>query len=423
MKTQLAFAIVMTALAGTIQAADQQKPLEGDRYPTRSTEHSNRFDRLGPVEKASDVIGTEVRNYQNEKLGKVDELAVDLESGRIVNVIVSTGGFLGVGDTLVAVPPGALHGDKPNRVIHLDADKAKLKGAPKFDATKWDECCDSNRVSEVYRYYGQEPNFTGTREVRSTPTADRLNPTDRARDPARIDNRDSIAHSGESMRWDGRMGYIAKASKIMGLPVKNLAHEKLGKVENLMVDLGSGRIVMVILSSGGFLGLGNELSGVPPGALKYDADRSSLVLDVTKESLGRAPHFRNEQWPDWGQPVYTEGVYRAYRMEPYFSTNRTESDKTKANVRDRGSRALTPLDQGNGEGDVDMTSRIRKELLAQTGLSVNARNVKVITVNGRVTLRGEVNTTAEKTRVAEIARRLATDGNVDDQLEVKPSDQ
>ena len=80
-----------------------------------------------------------VKNNQDEKLGKVEDLAVDVESGRVVEVILSTGGFLGIGDTLTAVPPGALHHDVAQKVLHLDADKAKLQGAPKFDNSKWDE--------------------------------------------------------------------------------------------------------------------------------------------------------------------------------------------------------------------------------------------------------------------------------------------
>ena len=55
-------------------------------------------------------------------------------------------------------------------------------------------------------------------------------------------------------------------------------------------------------------------------------------------------------------------------------------------------------------------------------MSVNAHNVKIITANGRVTLRGAVNSEAEKRRIVEIASRLATSDNVDNQLEVKSSD-
>jgi len=93
----------------------------------------------------------------------------------------------------------------------------------------------------------------------------------------------------------------------MGTPVKNLQDEKLGKVENILVDLPSGRVVAVIVSSGGFLGMGDELSAVPPTALRFTTDRDTLQLDASKEMLSSAPHFKANEWPDLGQPSYADG--------------------------------------------------------------------------------------------------------------------
>jgi len=203
---------------------------------------------------------------------------------------------------------------------------------------------------------------------------------------------------------------------------------KLGKVGNMLLDLGSGRVVAVIVSSGGFLGLGDELGAMPPSAFRFSPDRDTLQLDASKEMLSSAPHFKANQWPDFDQPSYAEGVYRAYRVEPYFSTDvtrdrenarATEPDNTGRNVRDRDERTLTPLKQGNSKADVTTTAQIRKEIMAANNLSVNARNVKVITLDGRVTLRGPVKTAEEKRHIGEIAERIAHSGNVDNQLEVK----
>jgi sporulation protein YlmC with PRC-barrel domain len=354
----------------------------------RST-HAMRAERLGRAEKASDVIGMEVKNYQSEKLGKVDDLAVDLETGRIVQVILSTGGFLGIGDTQVAAPPGALHRDATDKVVHLNADKEKLKAAPKFEMSKWAACCESNHVAEAYRYYGEEPYFAAMYKA------------------------PSVTNSLTGL------GYVQKASKVMGLSVKNLQDEKLGKVENLVVDLSAGRILAVIVSSGGFLGMGDELSAVPPTTLRMNPDRDALQLDTTKEALSNAPHFKANQWPEVGSPSYADGVYRAYRVEPYFTTNViTEPDNTVRNVRDRSNRTLTPLDQGNSVADRDTSAQIRKEILAGKGMSVNARNVKIITIDGQVTLRGPVNTAEEKRFIGAIAEKIAKSENVDNQLEV-----
>ena len=77
------------------------------------------------------------------------------------------------------------------------------------------------------------------------------------------------------------------------------------------------------------------------------------------------------------------------------------------------------MDQGNSKADVSTTAQIRKEIIAGKNMSVNARNVKIITMDGRVTLRGPVKTAEEKRLIGEIADRIATAVNVDNQLEVK----
>ncbi len=395
-----------------------------------------RADRLNDAAKASDIIGMTVNNYQDEKLGKVDDLAVDVESGRIVQVILSTGGFIGLGDTLTAVPPGALHHDLAHRILHLDADKEKLKGAPKFETSKWAECCDCDHLSAVYGYYGEEPAFRfihkGDAVVDGLRNPDgQLNKVgqphpDAAPNIVSTRNadgtwaKDRLSRESQSMIPLSRLSHVQKASKLMGTTVKNLQDEKLGKVENLLVDLPSGRIVAVIVSSGGFLGLGDELSAVPPTALRFSTDREILQLDASKEMLSNSPHFMANQWPDFAQPSYAEGVYRAYHVEPYFTTNvTTEPDNTARNVRDRHDQTLTPLDQGTSKADVSTTAQIRKGIIAEKNMSVNARNVKIITNQGRVTLRGPVNTSEEKRLIGEIADRIARSENVDNQLEVK----
>ncbi len=96
----------------------------------------------------------------------------------------------------------------------------------------------------------------------------------------------------------------------------------------------------------------------------------------------------------------------------------TDADNTARNVRDRNDATLTPFDQGNSKADVDTTAQIRKGILASRDMSVNAKNVKIITNNGRVTLRGPVQSEEEKRLIGEIANRIAQSENVDNQLEV-----
>ncbi len=103
------------------------------------------------------------------------------------------------------------------------------------------------------------------------------------------------------------------------------------------------------------------------------------------------------------------------------STDRTsrtvEPDNTGVNVRDRDDSTKTSLDQNENQNDIDITAEIR-ERVVETELSVNAQNVKIITQDGKVTLRGPVQTEAEKQQIEETALAVAGKGNVDNQLEV-----
>ena len=101
------------------------------------------------------------------------------------------------------------------------------------------------------------------------------------------------------------------------------------------------------------------------------------------------------------------------------NTLNRDADNTGINARDRDTNNLTAGDQGNSSNDRDITQRIRRALTSDSTYSTTAKNVKIITVNGRVTLRGPVNSDAEKSGIEKLAKDNAGEGNVDDQLEVK----
>jgi hyperosmotically inducible protein len=94
-----------------------------------------------------------------------------------------------------------------------------------------------------------------------------------------------------------------------------------------------------------------------------------------------------------------------------------DADNTEINERDQIGSAKTPLDQNENQGDIDITVSIRKQL-TDSEMSVNAQNVKVITQDGNVTLRGPVTTADEKSRIETIARKVAGETNVVSQIEI-----
>ncbi len=98
---------------------------------------------------------------------------------------------------------------------------------------------------------------------------------------------------------------------------------------------------------------------------------------------------------------------------------KTKPDNTATNERDRSGETQTSGDQSNSPADLKITQAIRQALMKDSELSTTAKNIKVITANGHVTLRGPVKTEAEKTAIASLVKSIAGEANVDDQLEVK----
>ena len=86
------------------------------------------------------------------------------------------------------------------------------------------------------------------------------------------------------------------------------------------------------------------------------------------------------------------------------------ADNTARNERDRNDATLTPGDQGTSPADREITQKVRKALVDSTGYSATAKNVKIITINGKVTLRGPVMTDAEKMGIVTIAKGVAGEG-------------
>jgi sporulation protein YlmC with PRC-barrel domain len=102
---------------------------------------------------ASTLTGDEVVNAQGDNLGKIEDVMLDLDRGRIAYAVLSFGGFLGMGNKLFAVPWDALKVDHEHKRLRLDMPKEKLEAAPGFDKDNWPKHPDSNFMDSVYTYY------------------------------------------------------------------------------------------------------------------------------------------------------------------------------------------------------------------------------------------------------------------------------
>jgi sporulation protein YlmC with PRC-barrel domain len=106
---------------------------------------------------AKTLMGTRVVNPKNENLGKIEDLVIEPEDGRVTFAILSFGGFLGMGEKLFAVPLQAMRTSTEDRAFILNVDKERLKNAPAFDKDRWPDLSDRTFGSTVYTFYGSQP--------------------------------------------------------------------------------------------------------------------------------------------------------------------------------------------------------------------------------------------------------------------------
>lgn len=111
---------------------------------------------------------------------------------------------------------------------------------------------------------------------------------------------------------------LVSADTITGDSVRNLAGDDLGNVQDIMLDVDDGSIAYAVLSFGGFLGMGEKLFAVPWKALVLVQDEKHFLLDVDKEALADAPGFDKDDWPDFSDPTWGQGIHDHYGTTPYW---------------------------------------------------------------------------------------------------------
>jgi len=259
-----------------------------DTSATTTTSSTTSSQSFGSIERANKVIGKEVMGSDNQKLGKIDNIVVDLDTGRVLYTIVSSGGVVGVGATKIAISPGQFTQVKGNN-LQVSIDKQKFNGAPKFTSNldQQSELSKADFVSQVYQYFGETPWWQSA----------------------------NAASQGQFLR-------VYKSSDLIGMKVVDVQDQTLGKVDNLALDLSAGRVAYVILSPDSSTGLGNNLYALPPNEFSANTkDQKALTTDVNKDKLAAAPHFAQSEWSKVSDQSYASQVYQYYGKQPWFSSS------------------------------------------------------------------------------------------------------
>jgi ribosomal 30S subunit maturation factor RimM len=218
MKKLLTVATIVTAMCG-VALAQMQTPSSPAPKPMMGT--SDQF-------RARDILGANVKNAADETIGDVKDLIISRENN-VLQAVLSVGGFLGIGEKLVAIPYDKLQISRMDDKVHVayNATKAELEGMPTF----------------AYKEAA-----------------------------------------------DGGMAF--RVRDLLGTSVKNTADDTIGEVKDLIITANQN-VPKALISVGGFLGVGDKVVAVPYDALQISRvdEKDRVVYNATKEELKAMPNF------------------------------------------------------------------------------------------------------------------------------------
>jgi sporulation protein YlmC with PRC-barrel domain len=235
---------------------------------------------LSHAQRAANLYGRELMGSDNQKIGKVDNVVVDLESEHILYVVVDAD------RGKVAVVPQIINATE-GKTLRATVGKQKIDGAPQFtrDLEKPDQLGQASFVARVYEYFGANTWWKGSAPVNQ-----------------------------------GTFHNVHKLNELIGLAVEDVNNQNIGKISNVVVDMPSGRLLYVVFSPASSLNLANNLYAMPSDAFTLSSDRKHLVTNIDRQKLASAPHFDKGNWPNVTDPTFASQVYQYYGKQAWFNT-------------------------------------------------------------------------------------------------------
>jgi len=128
----------------------------------------------GPDVMAADTLeGDKVYTTDGDDIGKIKHIMLDVRSGRVAYAVLSSGGLLGIGDKLLAIPWSALTLDTERKGFLLSVSSEQIRNAPGFDKDHWPAMADPQWAGPLHEYYGSTPYWSTSDELGLTdPTED-----------------------------------------------------------------------------------------------------------------------------------------------------------------------------------------------------------------------------------------------------------
>jgi sporulation protein YlmC with PRC-barrel domain len=245
------------------------------------------------LEQVSKIIGDTVVNQQNQDIGRIDNLAINMRTGRVPFVVLNSN------NKLYPIPIRLIHRTGSNQVA-LNFPQDRLQNLPALNPANWPESVNERLVNAVHEALGLRPEFgyAGFRAEGGVP------PEPPATQP-----------SGPGAQ-PGQVGAlpIRKATDLMNQPVHNPQGEKIGTIKDLVIDPHRAHLAYVIVN---FNNMGDKLVAVPWDIFSIQQGR--IMLNANPSSLQQAQSlsFSSDNWPDMNNPEWAQREAQVWGTPPY----------------------------------------------------------------------------------------------------------
>jgi sporulation protein YlmC with PRC-barrel domain len=278
------------------------------------------------LERAHNLIGAKVVNDKGEELGTISDIVLTPDHSGVSYAVLSHGGAWGTHGKLFAVPWAQFQIRPGEKVLVLtNVSKADLERAKGFDTKHWPATADENWLG-ITPEGGAAPAAPGY-----MPPSGYVPPSgDQTMTPApgtqpRMDQYPSggTVQSNVPARTDERYGMSAsdtlkdrRVSELTGKKVDNLQGEKLGKLNDVVIDARQGKVAFGILS---LRGMGRDYAAVPWSAFQFTGRPEMIRLDTTPQTLASIA-FKGDNFPNLADPQYSRQLFDRFHVTPYWQT-------------------------------------------------------------------------------------------------------
>lgn len=242
------------------------------------------------IQLADKIIGTAVYSSDNKRVGKVEDIVLSADRSDIAYLAVASGGFLGMGEKLVAIPVDAVGSSTSDRIT-LDIDQQTITRAPGFDRDAWPAEADDRLAQEVSSFYGRE--------------------SSRYRESMSRRQQGGAAGATQSRQ----ASLQRRASHLIGMKVRDPQNKDIGEIKDLVVDLQEGKVALAVLSLQDM----DQLSAVPWRSINFTPGLNAVSLDLDRSRMSQiAVDSRNLQQVT--SRDFVQRVYSTFGEQPYWGT-------------------------------------------------------------------------------------------------------